>query len=525
MTYKMDKSNPLENWNVPDFEKEYATKYSHENQTLVKAKSLLESSLNRLEEYLNIEITGMKDEIRIPFLAQRWNGFQKELNNFLASPRKFGDIFTEKMKTPYVVDKGKGALSFSNTPKQCLTLNQGKTHVAIGFVDLDLLLRARFVQNKNSVEQPNKFIGYESSVYAVAKTNVIKEMMMEKAPIRSIIEVWTSTVWTRETLKHFENAVKIVLQYENAPNNKPPNPTKKELHPKVRSLISHWNESVGNPKSRQEAHELWVKTFNSENGIFSVVANLIESRDRVQAARHILTGEFPLMDDQQKNNLIASITMFNCNDEINPHSTSECMFQMMPMDAILPKNKQNSVSIEIYLHHQTVTSNDNSELLTSIRKLDPWTMSWSNICDYSYAPVFHKLLQACSGNDTVHVMTSMSWVTEVFGAHILEHESKYRREIYDNAQKIISTTGKSIDPSGYFRYDKIIMNPCQIGSIGAASGVKESWKNYFFKGQDLNVGEVSFVPYAQTHKTHTLLNICYRYTFNKDINVHTEITS
>ncbi|PKC02917.1 hypothetical protein RhiirA5_363704, partial [Rhizophagus irregularis] len=92
------------------------------------------------------------------------------------------------------------------------------------------------MQNDHSVEQPNKFIGYEGSIFAVAKTNVIKEMMIVKAPIRSIIEVWFSTVWTIETLKHFENAVNIVLQYENAPNNKPPNPTKKEIHPKVRSL-------------------------------------------------------------------------------------------------------------------------------------------------------------------------------------------------------------------------------------------------------------------------------------------------
>ncbi|EXX54183.1 hypothetical protein GLOIN_2v1587334 [Rhizophagus irregularis DAOM 181602=DAOM 197198] len=548
MMFKIDKNNPLENWNVPDFGKEYATKYPHENvqiEFLNSAKSSLKS-LQIVERFLDSDL----DEPDPNHLMKRWNEFSKELINFLSAPRKFGDIFTGKTKNPYVGDKGRGALSFSNTPKQSLLLDQGKTHVAIGFVDLDLLLRARIVQNKNSVEQPNKFIGYEGSVYAVAKSNVIKEMMTKKAPIQSIIEFWTSSVWTRETLKHFENAVKIVLQYGNAPNNKPPNPTKKELHPKVRSLISHWNESVRNPKSRQEAHELWVKTFNSESGIFSVVANLIESRDRVQVARHILTGEFPLMDDQQKNNLIASITMFNCNDGISPHSTSEFMSQMMPMDAILLKNKrketsflnaiydffensitkictwlsppaENSVSIEIYLHYQTVT-NDNAELLASIRQLDPWTMSWSNICDYFYAHDFHKLLRACSGNDTVHVMTSMNWITEVFGAHIMEYESKYRREIYESAQKTISMTGKFIDPSGYFRYDKVITNPYNIGDVGAASMVKESWKNYFFEGQDLNVGEVSSLAYTQTHKTHTLLNICY--TFNKDINVYTEIT-
>ncbi|CAB4421641.1 unnamed protein product [Rhizophagus irregularis] len=546
MMFNMDIGTPLENWNVPDFGKEYAMKYPHENDR-IKFLNSARSSLKALqivEKVFDNDISNLPDPKK---LAKRWGELSENLIKFLKSPRKYGDIFTEKTKRPYVGDKGVGALSFSNMPKGCISLDQGKTHVAVGFVDLDLLLRARIMQNDHSVEQPNKFIGYEGSIFAVAKTNVIKEMMIVKAPIRSIIEVWFSTVWTIETLKHFENAVNIVLQYENAPNNKPPNPTKKEIHPKVKSLISHWKKSIVTPKSRQEAHKLWVKTFNSENATLTIIANLIEPRDRVQAVRHILTGEFPLMDDQQEKNLFASITMFNCNDGISPHSASEFMFQMMPMDAILPQNKRKETpflnaiynfledaittiftwlsppvgkteAIEIYLHYQTV-NNDNSELLASIRQLDPWTISWSNICDYFYPHDFHSLLRACSGENTVHILTSMNWVTEVFGAHIMEYDSKIRRKIFIEAQNMISMTGKYKDPSGYFRHTKVIAHPYNIGDMGATLMVKDSWQDYFFKGQDLNIGEVSFVPYSHTHKTHTLLNIYF--TFNKKINAYT----
>jgi hypothetical protein len=544
MMFHMDIGAPLENWNVPDFGKEYATKYPHESDR-IKFLNSARSSLKALqvvEKFLDKDISKMPDPKN---LAKRWGELSENLIKFISSPRKYGDIFTKKTKNPYVGDKGGGALSFSNMPKVSLSLDQGKTHVAVGFVDLDLLLRAKIVQNNFSVDRPNKFIGYEGSVYAVAKTNVIKEMMIGKAPIRSIIEVWFSTVWTKETLKYFENAVNIVLQYGNAPNNKPPNPTKKEIHPKVKSLISHWKKSIATPKSRHEAHKLWVKTFNSEDGILSVVANLMEPRDRVQAARYILTGEFPLMDDQQEKNLIASITMFDCNNGISPHSASEFMFQMMPMDVILPKNKRKVTSflnaiykfledsitkvctwlsppagkteaIEIYLHFQTV-NNENSELLSSIHQLDPWSMSWSNVCDYFYARDFHRLLRACSGDETVHIMTSMNWVTEVFGAHIMEYESNNRREIFNEAQNLVSMTGKFMDPSGYFRYNKIITHPYNIGDMGTTAMVQDNWQAYFFKGQDLNVGEVSFIPYCQTHKTHTLLNIYF--TFNKKINI------
>ncbi|CAG8449482.1 6128_t:CDS:1 [Ambispora gerdemannii] len=530
-------SSPSVNWDVPDFGREYAMKYPHEKKQI----QLLESAKSSLKRHQMVENFIDSDFANKPdpgYLMKRWGELSRPLLNFLASPRQIGDIFTRKTKSSYVGDKGMGALSFSNTPKQGLVLDQGKVHVAVGFVDLDLLLRAKIVQTENSVKQPNKFIGYDGSVYAIAKTNVIKEMMMGKAPIRSIIEVWFSTTWTMETLKHFENAVKNVLKFGNAPNDSPPNPTKKELHPKVRSLISHWSESVKSPKSRQEAHRLWAKTFDSEDNVFCVVA-----------ARYILTGEFPLMDDQQPKNLIASITMFNCNNGISPHSTSEFMLEMLPMDSILPKYQREdttflnaiynfleesitevcawlsppagkSEKIEIYLHFQSVT-NDNSTLLASIRQLDPWTMSWSNICDYFHAHDFHKLLRACSGNDTVHAMTSVNWITEVFGAHINEYDSRSRRETLIISQEMITKTGEFMDPSGYFRYTKVITHPYNLCNIGAAINVMDNWQGHFFRGQDLSIGEVSFVPYAQTYKTHTFLNISF--TYNKGIKVKTAL--
>jgi hypothetical protein len=541
----VDKDTVMEDyWHVPDFEKEYIAEYPHEKQKIqfLESAKLSLKSLQLVEDFIDSDLDDGND---ISYIVKRWGEWSEALQDFLISKRKIGDIFTKKTKNPYVGDRGIGALSFSNMPKQSLRFDQGKVHVAVGFVDLDLLLRGEIMQYENS-EQPNKFIGYEGSVYAVAKTNVIVEMMMEKAPIRSIIEVWFSTVWTTETLKHFENAVKNVLLFGSAPNDRPPNPTKKELHPKVKSLISHWSKSVRSPKSRQEAHRLWAKTFTSEDSIFSIVANLNELRDRVQAVRYILTGEFPLMNDQQPKNLIASITMFNCNNGISPHSTSEFMFEMMPMDVILPKYRREDTAflnaiynfledaitkvctwlsppvgktkmMEIYLHFQSVT-NDNPALLSSIRRLNPWTMSWSNICDYFVVHDFHRLLRACSGNDTVHAMSSMNWYTEVFGAHIMEYKSSSRREILANAQKMVSMCGKFMDPSGYFQYTNIITHPYSIADLIATRKVKDYWQDYFFKGQqDLNIGDCSIVPFAQTHKTHTILIISF--TYNKEINI------
>ncbi|GBC06305.1 hypothetical protein RclHR1_06750009 [Rhizophagus clarus] len=515
---------------VPNFKREYAEKYPREKsqiQLLARVQGNLQFNEDSIDKILQFN----DNKIR------RWRSWSKELSDFLSSPRQIGDIFARTTPIPYFSDTGSCALSFSNTHKQSLSLNQGKVHVAVGFVDLDLLLQATIVQSEDSTEQANKFIGYEGSVYAVAKTNVIVEMMMGKAPVRSIIEVWFSTVWTIETLKYFETAAKNVLQFENAPNDKPPNPTKKELHPEVRSLISHWCQSVSSPKSRKNAHDLWASTFDRADSIFAIVPNLVEPRDRVQVARHILTGEFPLMNDQQSKNLVASITMFNCNDGISPHSTSEFMLHMMPMNAILPKYQRENTSfldalynfledaitkvctwlsppiemMEIYLHFQMVTSDD-SGLLNSIKQLNASTMSWSNICDYFPACDFHKLIKACSGSNTVHVMSSMNWVTEVFGGHITDYDdSRVRRKILIDARKMILESGPTIDSSGYFRYDQIFKHPHNISNVFLARRVKDNWQSHFFRGQAVDNVDVSFSQYAHTHRIHELLNISFRY--------------
>jgi hypothetical protein len=522
----------MEDWKIPDFGKEYAKKYPREKEQiqLLNLAKLALIGLQKVDNFLNDDVDG-----QLHHTMKRWKECSGELKNFLSSPRRVGDIFTKKTKYSY---RSNSVQSFSNTPKRSLSLDQGKVHVAVGFVDLDLLLRARIAQSKDSIEKSNKFIGYEASAYAVAKTNVIKEMMMGKAPIRSIIEVWFSAVWTMNTLKHFKDAVKKVLQYGNAPNDGPPNSTKNELHSKVRLLISHWSKSIESPKTRQEAHKLWAKTFDCEDGVFSVVANLVEPQDRVQVARYILTGEFPLMDDQQQKNLIASITMFNYN-YIPPHRLSEFMFEMMPLDHILSKNNRKitpflkaiynfledsiakvcawlltptgkTESIEIYLHFQSV-NNDNPALHASIRQLEPSTMSWSNIGDYIYAHDFHKLLRACSGKNTVHSMISMNWITETFGAHIMDYYNiKRRREIYTEGQKEISKN-KSVDKSGYFRYDKVITHPYNIGDISATMLVRNKWKDYLFRGQNMKVSEILPIPFSHTHKIHTFLDIHFTY--------------
>jgi hypothetical protein len=48
---------------------------------------------------------------------------------------------------------------------------------------------------------------------------------------------------------------------------------------------------------------------------------------------------------------------------------------------------------------------DNQQAISSIRALEPYTVSWSNVPDYMSPRDFHKLARAISApEDTVHFM-------------------------------------------------------------------------------------------------------------------------
>src|ERR1043166_8395572 len=96
----------------------------------------------------------------------------------------------------------------------------------------------------------------------------------------------------------------------------------------------------------------------------------------------------------------------------------------------------------------------------------------------------------------------------VFGSHILEYKCNSHRKTLTNAQKMISMTGKFMDPSGYFQYAKIIItHPYNIADLHVAKNVKKYW-------QDLNIGDVLIMPFTYTHKNHMTLIISF--TYNKE---------
>ena len=65
---------------------------------------------------------------------------------------------------------------------------------------------------------------------------------------------------------------------------------------------------------------------------------------------------------------------------------------------------------------------DAKAVQAEIHTLQPYTMSWSNVCDYMHPADFHALARGCSApKETVHYLHSMNWTIEVKGASCIEH--------------------------------------------------------------------------------------------------------
>lgn len=61
--------------------------------------------------------------------------------------------------------------------------------------------------------------------------------------------------------------------------------------------------------------------------------------------------------------------------------------------------------------------------VASIRSLKPYSMSWSNVCDYIEPETFHTMARACSAPEqTVHFLHSMNWIQDVKGAFYMDHQ-------------------------------------------------------------------------------------------------------
>lgn len=278
---------------MPDIFKEYSKCYP----THAPGSMAVKIATASVRDMVDSNVKNLfKEDFSVESLAKRWNEVSKELISFVSGATP-GDIYTNKVFIPY--DTKSKPQQFRNTPPiQPAVLTNGTNVIDIGFVDFGIAIDA--VSTIKHGEEPVTVYAFEKEPMCVAKCLVMLEMMKvtEVSP-RSVLEVWMSTLWSKDTLSAFTTAVRSLLQAEMA------------LQPQVRRVLEFWQ---GAPRVSQDAAlKFWLLKHLDKMPVAVMHAcNLTSERDRVALLRYELTGA--LYEDSSTT--VGSLVMCNENSSI-----------------------------------------------------------------------------------------------------------------------------------------------------------------------------------------------------------------
>ncbi|CAJ1962286.1 unnamed protein product [Cylindrotheca closterium] len=333
---------------------------------------------------------------------------------------------------------------------------------------------------------PLCFLGIEMSPYAVAKTLVVWEMLLqsqEQHHLRSVMQVWFSTTWEEETMEMAKQALANLCQSDE------------KRHPKVTGLLRHWKDAGKMPL--QNARTQWENRSTNER---SFVSHFLRKQDRIAMAKYELTGDFGIKPGG--NPTCGNIIMLDCPEGTAPLSRDETVFSCLNWAAIASSLYPNTPVIETAENYVTerlskvagwarlgrvtlkLVCDDVQNMIESIAASKPWTMSWSNVLDYIDYADFHRLARACSiHGDTLHFGYSMNWPTNVFGVNIIDFP---RRDLADFRKKVLENANHCVEMQytmlGWQKYLRLPppTNPINTTCSMLEMGQYKTWADYFF---------------------------------------------
>ncbi|GMH44897.1 hypothetical protein BSKO_12854 [Bryopsis sp. KO-2023] len=395
--------------------------------------------------------------------------------------------------------------SFSNVPRSSIELQFGKTHVAVGYVDLGVLLFGKFVGDKEA--GPVKFVGYEMSTYSTAKTYVLFHMLKNRASIDSVLPVGYSAGWSRETLDEFRQAARRVIEEIS------------DLPASVKELVQHW--SVVPEIDLKESQEVWLDVHDSPG---CIPGNVMDRNDRMELVRYMLSGRILECS-------VGSAVMFGNPSHYPRIARNEYAFwtidekdlglyhkscgSIMSVVATLLQERIRALRehviagrVEIDLKLRMVLAHDDN-VIEEIRELSPWTISWSNLCDHMAHDAFRFLAKACSVEGTIHHAHSMNWLQDVKGTWLVDYPSSQVK--LDMAEICREECSKAIDRA--CGRDILLTPPIMDPRNMIHSVCKDfygKWLNCFL-GEDVYVGAKRLKDFSLFASAPANLHFCFTY--------------
>lgn len=385
--------------------------------------------------------------------------------------------------------------------------------MAIGFCDLGTLLTANIEIDSKNAAEPIKFVGGDLSAYAVAKSNVIAQMMRMGCATPSIVEVWYSASWTTGTRDDFMRAVNTVGHHDSI---------KQHGTEEVRSYISHWVNAE--PVDLETARHEWLSCTNEAECTF--IGALKNREDCLDVCDLVLTGDVHGRKGTDVEIECASIVMFSNPAHCLPKARNESVLQTIDPEVITKRQGSHpseslrtavinllleriarlqkrvaTHSIQIILMQFKVTPHS-SALNAHLKELDATTVSWSNCIDFLPRDEFHALAEAIAPRATHHAY-SLAWMRQVARASVLDFsKASDRRAIFRRAKKHELKMWKSVGAHERFLHPSL-GHPINVCDVYLRAQRVASWKEYFLCGavdcSSESVSDLVPCPFARTN--------------------------
>lgn len=518
---KMSKLGICKDINVPKFQDEYLKAYPKADKKDIKELD----NHYKLVKSENLREVGIikQNFISDPnYFAKRFGIIDESIIFSIYEKYQPGEIINEKndLKKLYVnYTSNRMFHSFTNVPFKRFCLNYGKNYTVIGYVDLGFLINSFLKEDEDIEKNQINFYAYESCPYATAKSMVLLKMMEEQIESKSILEVWYSSGWTKDTEKDFIRACKLLLQSHT------------DLNKDLQIILNVWIETS---VSLTVSLKLWREQISI---ISHDCHNLNLEKDRVEVAHYLLTGQI------YKNCEVGSRTMFTnplssyskIKDENYIYSQSLEEIPYNPNKSFLEsinnficlkidetKKNINNKIFNIEFKYKEIIPSD-KEIINELAELNSWVIIWTNVCDYFPREDFISLANKISNADTIHFIHSMNWMQEVYGTDIFDFNCNNRKELIDMSKSSTSIISKNYKYLNLMKLlnDEVNTNIQNKVMWYCCSQFKQKWANHFFKGAYCR--SIENIVFSNFVRTPTVLYIIF--TFNEKLNVNTNYYS
>ena len=266
----------------------------------------------------------------------------------------------------------------------------------------------------------------------------------------------------------------------------------------MKALLLHWQKTdVKIALARQE----WLDRTSDNK---TMMGNFLQKADRQALGKYLITGE--LLKGE-----VGSVVMFSLPKGYRGSlAMDESVFQTIDFESLMKSRLKCDNIVDAAINYlrtsiQKLTENIikkhflieiNFQLVNlsikivtdRIKSLNPYTISWKNVCDYYTPRDFHKIARLCSSENTVHFAYSMNWPRHVFGASIIDYLTnsdcfKFMDAMIDQFQsQTITRVYDILDAQKILRVP-FVDDPRNIVDFNLHVQYRFKWIDYFFSKQ------------------------------------------